>query len=225
RISELPKDLPELVKPALPFQPVGSTHRAFGKAATAFRIMHQHHGVSTRIKQQDVGAHRISFAHRSDLRRDCAYLCHNPLNRNCGAGRRVLLLLVMALDDAWHVSLSDRVGGDLCNLEEEIHSNGEVGSVKQTTFTALYVPANFLEMLVPACGPHDHASAISNASAHVFEHRFRIAEIDDYINVSQALRRERARVAVLRGSEDLNRVPPLARNFFHQRASLATAQQ
>src|SRR6185312_8249134 len=172
-----------------------------------------------------MGAHRIAFAYRSDLRRDCAYLCHNPLNRNCGAGRRVLLLRMMALDDARHVSLTDRVCGGLCNLEEEIHSNGEVGSVKQTRFTALHVLPNFVEMLIPTRRSHHHASAISNASAHVFEHRFRVAEIDHYINVSQASRRERARLAVLRGSEDLNRVPPLARNFFHQRSGLTSAKQ
>jgi len=71
--------------------------------------------------------------------------------------------------------------------EELLHSDGEVGSIKQCS-TRLMASLHVSQMGVPAGGADDNAAAEGQDGAHILNGSFRVCEVDDHVDAGSAER-------------------------------------
>ncbi len=67
-----------------------------------------------------------------------------------------------------------------------LDTNGEVRAVQQGAIAPFADGANFVELVIPSGGAHDHARPIGQAGAHIGDDRLRRGEIDDHVELRPA---------------------------------------
>ena len=140
-----------------------------------------------------------------------------------GAGGRVFLVNVVALENLAGVVVAHGRGGGAGNIEEEIHSDGEVGGVDESRLVPLDEGADAVEVFVPTGGAHDHILAGSGAGFDVGQDDMRCGEVDDGVDVAQVFWCQEGAGSVLRRSDRADLVLALSGYFRGQRSCFASA--
>src|SRR5277367_3858728 len=106
---------------------------------------------------------------------------------------------------------------------KQVYANRKLRAVQQSGPTLLDQFTNIWQVAEPSGGADNHAVTAVNASLNMPNHFMRRGEIDDDVNPVEFLLGQSGRAAIVRRAHHLNFVPPLVRDFRHQRARLAIA--
>src|SRR5437763_744656 len=171
-----------------------------------------------------MSADGVTFADRIDFWFHFSRFGNNALDGHSGPGGSVLLLRVVTLNDQGRIAVADGLCSGGSDLEEDIHSDGKVRTVEQRCTGFLHLPLDLFEVLIPAGGTDNHRFPAANAGLHVLEYGVGIGEIDDRLDIAEAIGSQRTAMLVVSRQENLHVVAALSCNLTDQRSSFAVAQ-
>ena len=153
----------EIVEALLAGKPLRRAHRAIGKALARLGVVTEINPVGGGVEHDLVHAHDIAFAKGSDLqillRPLAAGFADHALDGDRRSRGRIFLVSVVPLEDLSGVLVLQGCSRGARDVEEQIHSHGEVRRVNEVRAVALDQLPDSIYFSIPACGADHHVLA------------------------------------------------------------------
>ena len=151
-------------------------------------------------------------------------LAHNFLERDGSSRRSVFLGHMMTLENLARVIVFQRGPSGRGNLEEQVHADGEIRSVKEAGLGRKHHFAQARHLVVPAGGSDDKVLFCADAGFSVGDDRSGRGEVDGHIERGKESGSQGAGIRVFVDVQGADMMPALARHFRHQRSGFAAAE-
>lgn len=200
---------------------------ALGKGPAGLGVMAEVDAVVRGFEDEFVEADDFAFAKGCDLERFAlaAGFADDAPEGDGSAGGRVFLVGVVALENLARVSVLEGSGGGTGDIEEEVHTQGEIAGVDESGLVLLDQMAHAVEFCIPTCRADDHVFSGTGAGFDVGDDAVWSGEVDDGVDGLELFGSERGAGGVFFGSGDLDEMLPLARNFGDEGSSFASPQE
>src|SRR5581483_3782127 len=129
---ELTPDVLEVIESGAADEPLGGANRTFRKTAAGLGVVAEVDPVGRAFEDKFMHADCFTFPERSDLEFLAAGVPDDFLDCEGSAGRRVLLVDVVTLEDLALITVFQGGGGDSGHLEEQVHAKRKVGAKEQS---------------------------------------------------------------------------------------------
>src|SRR5205823_15028959 len=101
--------------------------------------------------------------------------------------RRVFLLRVMPLEDLTEISVVQGCAGAAGGLKQYVDSDKKIRGIKKAGTATFNVLSYFVQFFVPAGGADHDICSRANARENVIEYCFWRGEVEDDVDLAQAL--------------------------------------